>query len=121
MAISFNMQIEGDLLKVTTAGFDESLEEVAEYGQTVMNTAIAHECSRILCDERVLEYRLNTMDTYELANIYASLFPKLVKIAIVCDPQGVADAAFFEDVAVNRGLMVKAFKDLTTAQDWINA
>lgn len=119
MAITYHIQVEGDLLRVTASGFDESLVEVLEYGQAVLAAAITHQCPRVLCDERALEYRLSTLDTYELADVIAGLAPKVARIAVVCDPEGVADADFFENVAVNRGLMVKAFKTLDAAQDWL--
>jgi hypothetical protein len=38
---------------------------------------------------------------------------------VVCHPDFKADGAFWEDVAVNRGLMVRAFQDQALAEAWV--
>ncbi len=69
MPISFDHKLEGELLKITTQGSDDSIEDVYRYGMTILGLAIEHQCKLVLCDERDLAYKLSTMDTYELAEI----------------------------------------------------
>ena len=70
-------------------------------------------------DERELEYRLDTMDTFQLAENAARVVPQLMRIAIFTNPSTMDDAFFFETVAVNRGLSVKVFPSLKEARGWL--
>lgn len=121
MAIQFTTRIEGALLRVAARGFDESLEEVMAYGNALINLCLIHRLTRVLCDERALEYRLNTLDTYALATWISEQVPHLVRIALVSAPEAAADARFWENVAVNRGLTVRAFQDPDAAERWLHA
>lgn len=120
MSIQYTITIEDNTLFVTASGFDETLAEVEQYGLAIINAAIAGGVTRILCNEIDLEYRLDTLDTYRAAEFIAEHAPRVAKVALVCAPQYMADARFWEDVAVNRGLLVCAFKDLPSATQWLN-
>lgn len=119
MAIHFTMDGDGDTLLVNASGFDESLEQVREYGMAIIAACVEGGFTHVFCDERELEYRLATIDTLDAAAFISEHAPRVGKIAIVCDPKGSADARFFEDVAVNRGLTVRAFKDPGGARHWL--
>lgn len=119
MSIEYQMQVQGDLLLVETSGADDNLDEVKNYGMAVIRAALEGKCRRILCDELNLEYRLGTVDTFESAQFIASQAPHVAKIAIVCSLQSSADAAFWETVAVNRGLSVCMFHDRAEAAKWL--
>lgn len=121
MSIRYVLKPEGDLLTVTTSGADESLEEVQQYGMAILRACQEGNYLRVLCDETELEYRLNTMDTFESAAFLASQAPKLAKAAIVYNSKYVEDARFWETVAVNRGLTVRVFKDVESARSWLAA
>lgn len=121
MAIQFTTRIEGSLLRVEAHGFDESLEEVMAYGSALIEQCLTHQLTRVLCDERALEYRLNTLDTYALASWISEQVPHVARIALVCAPAAAADARLWENVAVNRGLTVRAFQDLAAAERWLGA
>ena len=45
--------------------------------------------------------------------------PHVGKVAIVPQPTGLEAAAFWEDVAVNRGLQVRVFRTLDAARTWL--
>lgn len=120
MAITFEIQPQGSRLMVTATGYDEDAEEVLNYGKSVLQAAIENGCSQVLCDESALEYRIDTVDIYDLANKAVSLAKALRKIAIVCRPEDYEDGMFYENVAVNRGLHVKIFKDLAEARQWLD-
>ena len=119
MAIHFTTRIDGALLRVEAHGFDESLEEVMAYGSALIEQCLTHQLTRVLCDERALEYRLNTLDTYALATWISEQVPHLARIALVSAPAAAADAQFWENVAVNRGLTVRAFQDPAAAEHWL--
>lgn len=85
----------------------------------IMQACAESGVTRVLCDERDLEYRLGTMDTYRAARLMASRAPRVARVAIVCGPSQAADAHFWETVAVNRGLTAAAFADLAAARRWL--
>lgn len=120
VAIRFETSSDGEKLVVRAAGFDESLEEVQAYGLGVIEAAVAGAFTRILCDERELEYRLKTVDTFQAAEFIAAAAPRVARIAIVCHPGCMEDAAFWETVAVNRGLSVRMFRGLDEATRWLD-
>jgi hypothetical protein len=119
MAIHFSTLVEGDLMQVTTRGFDESLAQVQDYGMALVDRCQANGVRHVLCDERALEYRLTTCDTYKLAEFLAARIPLVARVAIVCNPKFAVDARFFEDVASNRGLSVRMFTDIGPARAWL--
>ncbi len=119
MAIDFTACKKGDTLLVHAHGFDESLEQVEQYGMSIIAAALEQGAAQVLCDERELEYRLGTLDTYDAAAHIAAHAPAVCKVAIVCRPADIADAKFWETVAVNRGLTVRIFKEITDAYIWL--
>lgn len=120
MAIDYTIAIKGKTLMVDAWGFDESLAEVQEYGMAVLGACVRHQVTRVLCNELRLEYRLGLVDTYRAAESIAAEAPVVGRVALVCDPKHIADARFFEDVAVNRGLTLRAFTDLEAAVVWLD-
>lgn len=119
MAIEYTMTVEDDTLLVYAKGFDESLEDVQAYGMAIIQAGIENGVTRVLCNELALEYRLGTLDTFEAAEFMSRYVPTLTKAAIVCHPKFIAAASFWEDVAVNRGLRVRAFTNIAPAIDWL--
>ena len=121
MAIHYTFHVEGGVLRFRTWGFDESREEVEAYGVAVIAAALEAGAARILCDERELEYRLGTFDTYRAAEYIAATAPRVARIALVCDPRFADDAQFWENVVVNRGLSLRFFQEIEAAERWLAA
>lgn len=119
MTIQYTFKKNGKMLEIKAWGFDDDLEDVLNYNRAVLAAVHKYEADRVLSDERELEYRLGTLDTFELAKFAAEHAPGLGKVAIVFHPEHLADAAFYETVAVNRGMMVKAFQDYDAALAWV--
>jgi len=119
MAIAYSFHPEKNFLLVTASGFDESLEDTIGYGMAVLEASLEHQCTRVLCDERDLEYRLGTIDTFQLAETAVQAAPKLARIAIVTEPENLESASFYETVAKNRGLSVKVFQEMEKARAWL--
>ena len=121
MAITYNIKVEGDLLRVTASGFDESLEQTQQYSLAVIEAAVGHGCRRVLSDERDLKYRLGTVNTYQLAQAILEHAPRMARVALVCHPDSEAEGEFFENVVVNRGLTLHVFTDFDEAEAWVMA
>ncbi|MGB8248066.1 MAG: hypothetical protein WCE98_08665 [Chlorobium sp.] len=119
MSIRYTTKIDGETLFVTASGSDESIEDVEGYALGVIEACLRSGATRVLCDETGIEYRLGTVDTYEAGKFLASHVPRAVRIAIVCNPAFVADARFFENVVVNRGLILRMFIDPESAGRWL--
>jgi len=95
------------------------LQQVLDYGGSVVDLAIERGVTHVLCDERNLEYALGTIDTYHAAEMIAARAAGLARVAIVCRPEFLKDGKFWETVAVNRALQVRVDTDLTRAREWL--
>jgi len=120
MSILFRMSVTGQRLLVTASGEDDSPAQVLEYGLAVIEAAIQHQVRQVLCDERNLTYRIGTVDTYLVAEKIAEAAPKVGRVALVCNAAGKTDAKFWENVAVNRGLIVRVFQSMDEAVGWLD-
>ncbi|ACD90596.1 MAG: hypothetical protein HGA57_06270 [Chlorobium limicola] len=119
MSIQYTTRTDGNILFVRASGFDENLEDVEKYAQGVIDATLQHGTTLVLCDETALDYRLGTVDTYAVGKFLASRVPRVFKIAIVCNPTFNADARFYENVVVNRGLNLRMFSDIEKARSWL--
>jgi hypothetical protein len=119
LAIKYTMQVEGALLNVNASGRDDSVQEVKDYGMAIIEKAVAHGITRILCDETDLEYTLSALSTFDAATFIAEVAPKVARVAIVINPKNVEAARFWENVAVNRGLQVRLSTDRERALKWL--
>ena len=119
MAITYQFEVQGELLLVTASGKDEGRDDVKQYGRAVLECALANAVTRVLCDERKLEYALDLLSTFESAKYMAEIVPKVARVAIVCKPGKAPHADFWETVAVNRGLQVRMMTDLAEATTWV--
>lgn len=120
VAIDFRIWAEGETLVAHASGFDESLAEVEAYGMAIIEAAVSGSFTRVVCDERDLEYRLKAVDTFKAAEFIAEYAPRVAKVAIVCNPKGLGDARFWETVAVNRGATVRVFRERSFADRWLD-
>jgi hypothetical protein len=119
MAIDYQTTLEGNILVVKSTGYDDSLDEVERYGLAVISACIESGCTRALCDETELEYRIGTFDIYQAATFLSEHTPRMARIAIVCNERYFDDTQFWETVAVNRGLTARVFKDVASARSWL--
>jgi hypothetical protein len=119
MAIEYSFRIEDDVLRVKATGKDDNVEQVIQYGLAIIEAATSYRCPKVLCDERELDYDLRTFETFEAAKLIAEQTPKVAKVAIVCKPEHMDEAEFWETVAVNRGLHVRVFHELEEAEEWM--
>jgi len=120
MAVHYSIQGEGDTLTVNAWGFDESLAQVEEYGMAVISACIEGGYTHVLCNEVGSSIVSARPTPYEDAAFMSAHAPRVARVAIVCNPKFIADARFFEDVAINRRLTVRVFKEVEDASWWLN-
>lgn len=119
MTISFRAEQSDGVLVITATGRDDNLQQVIDYGSSVIELAVKNGARYILCDERGLEYTLDTYDTFRSAQEIAARAPKVLRIAIVCGERFFEDGKFWETVAVNRALHVRFDTDIGRARVWL--
>lgn len=119
MSIRISLDYLESMLKVTATGQDDSIDDVVGYGRAVIEAALSHNYRKILCDETNLVYKLKTLDIFQAAAAIAQEAPAVSRVAIVCNPIYWKDAKFWENVASNRGLIVKVFADIGKAEEWL--
>jgi hypothetical protein len=119
MGITYNSKVEKEVLYITASGKDENVKEVIEYGRSIIKLANESKVKRVICDERNLEYAIETLDIFESAQTMASEAPKVGRLAIVCNPKFLDEGKFWETVAFNRGLQVRMDTDFDRAKNWL--
>jgi hypothetical protein len=119
MSIAYTFVVRNKTLHVKAAGKDDSLEEVRKYSLAILEAARTAGCTSVLSDETDLVYTLGVMDTFESAKFISEIAPMMCKAAVVCHPAQIDDAAFWETVAVNRGVLVRVFKTAREAEQWL--
>lgn len=119
MAIVYDFKTDNGVLRARATGKDDNLEQVISYGMAIIKATQPTGCGKILCDETALIYAPGTIDTFESARFISKHAPDVAKVAIVCRPENINDADFWETVAVNRGLYVEFFKNMADAEKWL--
>ena len=119
MALEYNIEVDGDLLIVTTRGFDDSVDEAVSYGESVISTCVENQCRKILVDESEMTDVLDKISQYEMVQRLVSLVPYNLSVAFVVDPSNYAETSFGTLVAENRGINVKAFTLQKDAEEWL--
>ncbi len=119
MALNFTIDIDGDLLTVTTSGFDENVDEAIAYGQSVIKSCVENQCKYILVNESEMTAVLDKVSQYEMVRHLVSLVPYDLSIAFVVNEENHEDAAFGVLVAGNRGMNIKVFMDVDEAREWL--
>ena len=119
MAISVSFQVRKDVLCVTASGRDDHLESVLRYGQSIIEKARETGLLKVLCDERDLVYDLDVLGTFDSAEYVAKQAMGAKRLAIVCHSDHAKMASVWETIAVNRGLPVRLFNDIRSAEQWM--
>jgi hypothetical protein len=78
---------------------------------------------RVLVDIRNAGLHVSTNDIFQFASSLVDVCSRDTRPAIVFSPETYApeDARFTENVAVNRGVLLKTFTELSDARDWLLA
>ena len=119
--MSYELKIEqrpGFLHCVVTGR--NTVDNVTRYMQEVMQECAARRCPRVLIEERLEGPRLGTMEVFNMVTAGSKRFHGLLEALAFVDVN--ADAGvmrFAEDVAVNRGIPVKVFRNVEGAEKWL--
>jgi hypothetical protein len=119
MSIEYQIQDKNPVLKVKSAGTCDNLGQLKEYVLAMHRATLSAGVTKVLVDERELCYHLSTIDSYESGKFVAEMARFGIKIGVVCNSEGKADAKFWETVAVNRGAAVRVFDDVIAAEAWL--
>ena len=119
--MTYQLKIEQreDFLHCVVTGAN-TVNNVTAYMQEVMQASAARRCPRVLIEERLDGPRLGTMDVFNMVSSGAKRFHGLLEALAFVDVN--ADAGvmrFAEDVAVNRGIPVKVFRNVEGAERWL--
>lgn len=120
MAIETHFRAVGNVLITTTSGFDEGLDGAIDYNSRVLEEAIRHNCTSVLCDERNLEYRLSMFETFQLGQFVSEKIHFIRHIAIVSDGSHEEILSFWENVTNNRGVHARVFYNTDDAMNWLS-
>lgn len=97
-----------------------SKENVRGYLEEVRAECVAHDCFRVLIEERLEGPRLDAMDVFEIAADGSSRIPGMFRAIAYVDVNASGDMMkFAETVAVNRGVPVRLFANVADAEEWL--
>lgn len=117
MAYALKIAVEGDVLWVTAAGM-RSLQTILAMSKDVFVACLEKGLKKVLIDVVALEGRLDASDAYEIP---AKHFPKMrdrgvITHCAIVDLKEYEDSyKFFENVAVNRGFVLRIFSETDEA------
>jgi hypothetical protein len=121
--MSYDLTIEkkDDILWVIATG-TRSIETILAMSKDILAACVEKKVTKVLIDVRELEGRLSTTGAYEIPSQY---FTKMRNRSVIThnaivDQKDFQDSyRFFENVAVNRGFMLRIFSDPVEAADWL--
>ena len=104
-----------------TAVGERTAQNVLRFLAEAYRGCVERDCSSLLLELRLSGPALDTTSIFNVISQRAADGAKLRRIAYV-DPltRNVAEARFAETVAVNRGVNVRLFPDVTTAAQWLS-
>ena len=121
MHYNLEIHIQGDVLIVTAKG-NRSLQTIMAMSKEILAACVRDGKKKVICDVRELKGRLSTLEAFDVPDKY---FPKIrdksviTHSAIVDLKEYEKSYKFFEDVAVNRGFVLRIFSNIDEAIEWI--
>ena len=83
MPLDYSIQVDGDLLLVTTRGFDENVDKAVSYGEAIIKNCIENNCSRMPVEERKMTAALDAVSQFQMVQRLKSLVQYELSIALV--------------------------------------
>jgi hypothetical protein len=126
MSMTLELRIEGDILKVGAMG-KFSLAEARRTFLEMLEALARHEVRKVLFDGRQITGEPQTMERFYFAtfaadsviNFAARGISPATRFAYVLEEPVLDARRFGETVAVNRGMLVRAFDNLDDAIEWL--
>lgn len=120
MSLKYRTESKDSYFLVTTRGTNNSLDVISNYAREVTELCKQQGYRSMIIDERNREYKMEELlDQYKLANYFKTLGVSHVRVAIVCKPQYIDKVHFIETTANNRGVHLKYFVDINSAEKWV--
>ena len=129
MGMEFQTRFAADLLEVEVRG-EFSLEEAKRTFVEILDHAGRYEATRVLFDGRALKGEPEVMERFFYGAFAATetaraaierRMSRVPRFAYVLDEPVLDPKRFGENVAANRGMIVKAFGSRTEALQWLGA
>jgi len=123
MAHVLRVERRGAYLLAVVEG-DNTPDDVRQYLAEVREACVDRDCSRVLVEENLRGPSLKTMDIFVIAADGGSAAAGALSMVAYMDvnpDHAVRDMQFAENVAVNRGLNVRAFTDRREAEAWLSS
>ena len=116
---SFNYELRNNYLYVLVSGPKDDFDISNKLWKDIYAKTVELGVHRILVEED-FPNQLTTIETYRIAEIISKMFKGNVKIAHV-DQHKIYESLnkFGETEAVNRGLLVKIFNNITDGEKWL--
>lgn len=121
MDYKLTIQQRADHMHIVATGRN-SREAVAEYMLRAFQQCVAKNCPRVLIEARLIGTHLPLWDIFEIAAQHSRLdmgFLEAVAYVDINDPPELAE--FIENVTRNRGLPLRVFRSVATAEKWLAA
>ena len=121
MAYQLKIEQKPGYLHFTVTGRN-SPDTVASYMQEVIQEVTARRCPRVLIEENLEGPRLGTMDVFTMVTAGAKRYHGMLEALAFVDLNDEGGVMrFAEDVAVNRGIPVRVFRNVEGAEQWLQA
>jgi len=119
----YNLEIkrEKDFLFAIIKG-NRTSESIKNATKEICENCINNQCTKVLVDVRDFKDHISTMNTFDLASVELPdiIRKSIEKVAILDMEVFEKGQKFFENVAVNRGHVVKIFTDINDAKQWLS-
>jgi hypothetical protein len=115
-----SIEIENDILFISVTG-ECPLNELQSTQLKASTISKEQGIHRILVDLRQACLDLKTIQLFEINKSHVDLFPLGTKHALIISQVtgNPGDEKFVENVAVNRGVLLKIFVDIENAMEWL--
>lgn len=120
MTLKYRTESKDKYFLVTARGKNNNLKVISNYAREVTELCKQQGYQSMVIDERNREYNMEELlDQYKLANYFKTLGVSHIRVAIVCKPQYIDKVHFVETTANNRGIRLKYFVDIESAERWV--
>lgn len=90
-------------------------------GRELVAWAMEKNVRRFLVDYRDAAFNLAYVDAFDFpTKLLSEGFPRGARLALVYASRDAETFLFYENVAVNRGLGARVFRELADAEDWVS-
>jgi len=112
---------EGYLYLHLAPGFQATPESMTRLWTAVSESCRQHNLRRVLADGENVQRKLSPIESYDHASLAARLMPGLTVACCLRGYRTDEQTEFFKVAAMNRGVRVEFFQDLSAALRWLGA